>query len=64
MTRQSISIVKREGEKYAALCPELGIASQGATVSEARANLKEAMGLFFETASTSELQRRLHDEGV
>ena len=35
-----------------ALCPELDIASQGATVSEARAgNLTEALELFFECAS-------------
>ena len=55
-------IIEREGESYVALCPELDIASQGASVSEARASLKEALELFYETASTSEIQRRLHDE--
>ena len=55
MTRQLTAIIEREDDEYVALCPQLDIASQGATVSEARANLKEALELFFETASTSEI---------
>ena len=62
MTRQLTAIIEREGKGYVALCPELDIASQGDTVDEARNNLKEALELFFETASASEVQRRLHDE--
>ena len=62
MIRQMTAIIEREGESYVALCPELDIASQGASVSEARANLKEALELFYETASANEIQRRLHDE--
>lgn len=62
MTRQLTAIIKREDEVYVALCPELDIASQGATVSEARANLKEALELFFEAASSSEINERLHSE--
>ena len=45
-----------------ALCPELDIASQGDTVDGARKNLKEALELFFETASSEEIDTRLHDE--
>jgi predicted RNase H-like HicB family nuclease len=56
------AIIEREGESYVALCPELDIASQGTTVSEARSNLKEALELFYEAASAEEIQRRLHDE--
>ncbi len=44
------------------LCPELDIASQGGAIEEARAHLVEALTLFFETASPSELDRRLHSE--
>ena len=44
---------------YVALCPELDIASQGDTVAEARANLEEAVALFFEVASDAEIRRRL-----
>ena len=62
MTRQLTAIIEREDDDYVALCPELDIASQGTTVAEARANLKEALELFFESASASEIQRRLHSE--
>jgi predicted RNase H-like HicB family nuclease len=40
----------------------LDIASQGDTVEEARSNLTEALELFFETADSSEIQRRLQSE--
>ena len=62
MHRQLTAIIEREGNGYIALCPELDIASQGDTVDDARNNLKEALELFFETASASEVQHRLHDE--
>jgi predicted RNase H-like HicB family nuclease len=62
MTRQFTAIIEREDDVYVALCPELDIASQGAAVSEARANLREAIKLFLETASPEEVQRRLSDE--
>ena len=62
MIRQMIAIIEREDDSYVALCPELDIASQGAGVSEARANLKEAIELFYEVASANEIERRLHDE--
>lgn len=45
-----------------ALCPELDIASQGISIEEARANRIEALTLFFETASASEVSRRFHSE--
>jgi len=59
---QLTAIIEREGTGYVSLCPELDIASQGATVEEARANLREAIELFFETADASEVERRLHTE--
>ena len=62
MTRQLTAIIEREGDGYVSLCPEVDIASQGVTVDEARSNLKEALGLFFEAASPAELERRLHNE--
>ena len=62
MMRQMSAIFEREGESYVALCPELDIASQGASLSEARSNLTEALKLFLETASANEVQRRIHDE--
>ena len=62
MMRQMTAIIEREGDVFVAHCPELDIASQGDSVEEARANLKEALELFFETASASEVERRLHQE--
>lgn len=56
------AIIEREGDGYVSLCPELDIASQGNTIEEARANLIEALELFFETASQEEISERLHDE--
>lgn len=60
--RQFTALIEREGDGYVALCPELDIASQGDTVEEARQNLTEALELFFESASPSEIQERLHSE--
>ena len=62
ITRQLTAIIEREGDGYVALCSELDIASQGDSVDEARNNLKEALELFFETASDAEIQQRLWDD--
>jgi predicted RNase H-like HicB family nuclease len=56
------AIIEREDDGFIALCPEFDIASQGASIEEARTNLIEALTLFFETASPSEVARRFHDE--
>jgi predicted RNase H-like HicB family nuclease len=56
------AIIEREEDIFFALCPEFDIASQGASIEEARANLIEALTLFFETADPSELVRRFHGE--
>lgn len=56
------ALIEREGNGYVSLCPELDIASQGDSVEEAKANLAEAVGLFFETADASEIQNRLHSD--
>lgn len=61
-TFQFTAVIEREGNGYVSLCPELDIASQGTTVEEATANLKEAVELFFETASSEEVSQRLHGE--
>jgi len=62
MKKELTAIIEREGGGYVSLCPELDIASQGSTIEEARQNLREAIELFFETASQSEIQTRLHEE--
>lgn len=55
-------LIRREGDGYVSLCPELDLASQGETIEEARQNLVEALELFFETADPSEIQHRLRSE--
>lgn len=62
MNKSLTAIVEREGDGYVALCPEVDVASQGATVTEARDNLAEALTLFFECASAEEIDRRLCGE--
>ena len=56
------AIVEREGDANVAHCPEVDVASQGGNVAEARDNLAEALALFFETAPTAEIHRRLRGE--
>jgi len=56
------AILEREGDMYVALCPELDVASQGVTVEEATANLKEAVELFLKCADPREVKRQLHSE--
>ena len=62
MNRSLTAIVEREGDGYVALCPELDIATQGDSVAEARDNLAESLALFFETAPSEEVSRRLRGE--
>ncbi|MBN1318272.1 MAG: type II toxin-antitoxin system HicB family antitoxin [Anaerolineales bacterium] len=62
MQLQHVAIIEREDDGYVSLCPELDIASQGDTIEKARENLREAIELFFETASANEIQTRLHNE--
>ena len=61
-TERFTAILEKEGDLYVALCPELDVASQGATVEEARTNLKEAVELFLESADTREIKQRLHTD--
>ncbi len=58
MNRQLTAIIEREGDGFVSLCPELDVASQGDAVDEARRNLREALELFFETASPEEKRYR------
>ncbi|MGD9562754.1 MAG: type II toxin-antitoxin system HicB family antitoxin [Pyrinomonadaceae bacterium] len=62
MTRTLTATIWREEDGYVSLCSELDVASQGETVEEARANLREAVELFFETALPSEIAGRLNSE--
>ncbi len=56
------AVIEKEDNIYIYLCPELDIASQGNTPDEAKSNLVEALELFYETASETEISKRLHNE--
>jgi predicted RNase H-like HicB family nuclease len=59
MTRNNYtSIVRKEGDGYVSLCPELNVASQGDTIEQATANLKVAVELFLESADPAEVKKR------
>jgi predicted RNase H-like HicB family nuclease len=62
MQTQLTAIIEREGNGYVAFCPEVVIASQGESIESARDNLREALELFFESASPAEIKTRLHAE--
>ena len=61
-TTSYTAIIEKDGDLYVALCPELDITSQGATIEEAKANLKEAVELFLECADSGEIRRRARGE--
>ena len=42
------AIIQKEEDVYVATCPEIGTASQGTTVEEALASLKEATEVYLE----------------
>jgi predicted RNase H-like HicB family nuclease len=56
------ALIEKEGDGYVALCQEFDVASQGDTVEEAKANLREAVELFLECAAPDEIARRHHPE--
>jgi predicted RNase H-like HicB family nuclease len=56
------AILTREDSGFVAMCPEVDVVSQGGTVEEAKANLKEAVELFFECASEAEVRQRMASE--
>ena len=56
------ALIEREGDGYVALCPDLDIVSQGETVEESHRNLREALELFLQEASRSEIEESPHSE--
>ena len=49
MSKKFTAVLTREEEWYVAHCVELGVVSQGKTIEEAQANLKEAVELYLES---------------
>ncbi len=59
MIQTFTAIIHKEDDWYVADCPEVGTVSQGKTVEEAIANLKEATELFLEEFPLREVTRPL-----
>ncbi|MDE1831937.1 MAG: type II toxin-antitoxin system HicB family antitoxin [Thaumarchaeota archaeon] len=57
MTKFTIIITKGQ-IAYVSYCQELGIASQGKNVKDAKKNIKEAVQLYLEEAKNSKLVKR------
>jgi len=58
------AVAFRDGKSYSAWCPDLDIASQGDSIEEALANLKEAMELHVECLPQAELKEILRRQGT
>jgi len=58
MSKHLTAIIQAEPPGYVALCPEIDVASQGDTIEQALANLREAVELFYECASPEEVSAR------
>ena len=53
------AVIHREEDLYVATCPEVGTVSQGTTVEDALANLKEAPELYLEEFPLPDVDRPL-----
>ncbi len=53
------AVIHQEDDLYVAECPEVGTVSQGCTVEEALANLKEATELYLEEFPLERISRPL-----
>ena len=57
--RTFTAVIHKEDDLYVADCPEVGTVSQGNTVEEAVANLKEATELYLEEFPLPDVSRPL-----
>jgi predicted RNase H-like HicB family nuclease len=55
MSRRLNAVITKEENWYVARCVELGVVSQGKSIEEAKANLKEAVELYLESFGSEDL---------
>jgi predicted RNase H-like HicB family nuclease len=55
MSKRFTAFITREEKWYVAHCLELGVVSQGKSIEEAQANLREAVELYLESFGTDDL---------
>ena len=51
------AVIHREEDMYVAECPEVGTVSQGKSIEEALANLKEATALYLEEFPLADVEK-------
>jgi len=59
ITQTFTAVIHKEKDIYVAECPEVGTVSQGYTIEEAIANLKEATELYLEEFPLPEISKPL-----
>ena len=59
MSKRFTAVISKEERWYVAHCVELGVVSQGKTIEEAQANLKEAVELYLESFGTEDLPENM-----
>ena len=59
MVKRYIAVITKEENWYVARCVELGVVSQGKTIPEAQANLREAVDLYVESFGVEDLPENL-----
>jgi predicted RNase H-like HicB family nuclease len=57
LTREYTASISRDGDLFVAQCLEVDVASQGDSESEALANLREALELYFESPQPTDAPR-------
>ncbi|MBF0538243.1 MAG: type II toxin-antitoxin system HicB family antitoxin [Nitrospirae bacterium] len=55
MLRSFLVVITKEDNFYIARCPILGVTTQGETLDESQANIKEAIELYIESFGIDEL---------
>jgi predicted RNase H-like HicB family nuclease len=59
MVKRYTAVITKEEDWYVAHCVELGVVSQGRSIPEAQANLKEAVELYIESFGAEDLPENL-----
>ncbi len=55
MQKRFTAVITKEEKWYVAHCVELGVVSQGRTIEEAQADLREAVELYLESFGTEDV---------
>jgi len=59
MLKRYTAVITKEENWYVSRCMDLGVVSQGKTIAEAQANLKEAVELYVESFGVEDLPENL-----